>query len=311
MAARGQAPTVLLLAAEPESDASGSLGAASLSPVESPGDSAGGSKGATASGLGDDDPGEVGLTSSDEPNGDDSAVAPLSEQQDAATPSPTAAASSGEGAATSAAASPTNSEGARQAAASSSGEGVIAGDDADAGTAVTTMTPAPPVPVSRIRSPLPLSAFPAPSLADTDELYDGSPPSALVPATDAADSRESRKSEEYPHRGSESGLESPATGRGDSSEPTEARHDGIAPAPDASGGRKDSGGGGDGASSWGGLLDVNIFCSGSGNCPLHEAAGSGSVGAVLSLLDLGADVSAMNARGDTALHVSGSRTRFD
>ncbi|CAN0535272.1 unnamed protein product, partial [Ectocarpus sp. 8 AP-2014] len=41
-----------------------------------------------------------------------------------------------------------------------------------------------------------------------------------------------------------------------------------------------------------------------GNCPLHEAAASGKVGAVLSLLDLGADVSVANGCGDTALHVS-------
>lgn len=38
--------------------------------------------------------------------------------------------------------------------------------------------------------------------------------------------------------------------------------------------------------------------------PLHEAAESGSVETVLSLLDLGADVLAADAHGDTPLHVS-------
>lgn len=60
----------------------------------------------------------------------------------------------------------------------------------------------------------------------------------------------------------------------------------------------------DEGSAWGGLLDVDVRCSGSGSCPLHEAAASGSVGAVLSLVDLGADVLMANYRGDTALHVS-------
>lgn len=59
----------------------------------------------------------------------------------------------------------------------------------------------------------------------------------------------------------------------------------------------------DGVSAWGGLLEVDIPCAGSGDYPLHEAAASGSVGAVLSLLDLGANVSAVNACGDTPLHV--------
>lgn len=56
-------------------------------------------------------------------------------------------------------------------------------------------------------------------------------------------------------------------------------------------------------SGWEGLLEVNVRCTGSGNCPLHEAAASGSVGAVLSLLDLGANVNMVNGHGDTALHV--------
>lgn len=64
----------------------------------------------------------------------------------------------------------------------------------------------------------------------------------------------------------------------------------------------------DGASAWGGLLEVDIPCVGSGSYPLHEAAVSGSVGAVLSLLDLGADMSVVNACGDTPLHVSSART---
>ncbi|CAM9488276.1 unnamed protein product, partial [Hapterophycus canaliculatus] len=57
-------------------------------------------------------------------------------------------------------------------------------------------------------------------------------------------------------------------------------------------------------SGWEGLLEVDLRCSGSGNCPLHDAAASGSVGAVLSLLDLGADIAITNGRGDTALHVA-------
>lgn len=78
----------------------------------------------------------------------------------------------------------------------------------------------------------------------------------------------------------------------------------------AGGGGSAHGGSGNSArdawmSEWAGLLDVNIRCAGSRSCPLHEAAASGSVGAVLSLLDLGADVSITNGCGDTALHVSG------
>ena len=88
-------------------------------------------------------------------------------------------------------------------------------------------------------------------------------------------------------------------------------HNNSRPAGDSNSGNDGRGGshrtGDSWTSEWGDLLDVNIRCAGSGSCPLHEAAASGSIGAVLSLLDLGADVSIANGCGDTALHVSVTR----
>ena len=41
-----------------------------------------------------------------------------------------------------------------------------------------------------------------------------------------------------------------------------------------------------------------------GNCALHWAAGAGHEDAVLLLLDMGAEIDAVNGEGDTALHLA-------
>ncbi len=167
-----------------------------------------------------------------------------------------------------------------------------------------------------LRSPLPLSTFAVPSLADTKEL-DGHSPRR---SGDEAD-RGRKGRAPSGGRGSAEGEASAVLpvsvngtyrrslgelGPGDEAGRNASDTDGSSAAMNSGGGGSDStraGRGEEEDDGWGGILEVDVRCSGSGNCPLHEAAASGSVGAVLSLLDLGADLSVANSRGDTALHV--------
>lgn len=194
---------------------------------------------------------------------------------------------------------------------------------------------------SLVRSPLPLSSFAPPSLADTEELRDhrrrqsgdaaaagggdeeplgggaakgGDGSAALAINVSSSGRRTSRRASAARSRGGRATsvvqLESGKGGRrsGEMSiaeeEPASLRNAGSAGEADDDSARLGGSEATDEGSGWGGLLDVNVRCGVSGNCPIHEAAASGSVGAVLSLLDLGADMSIVNGCGDTALHVS-------
>ncbi|CAM9488020.1 unnamed protein product [Ectocarpus sp. 4 AP-2014] len=175
-------------------------------------------------------------------------------------------------------------------------------------------TPAP----SSVRSPLPLSAFAAPSLADTEELrdlrhhyHDVTNAASRVerPEGVAIDTARAGSTSTTTNVNSRSSLARKASSSGDTRDTARSggnhSYYGGDDHDDSSGSEvRSEGEEGDNPSGWGGLLEVDMRCSGSGNCPLHEAAASGKVGAVLSLLDLGADVSVANGCGDTALHVA-------
>eukprot|EP00903_Cladosiphon_okamuranus_P012766 g11934.t1 len=216
--------------------------------------------------------------------------------------------------------------------------------DGAAGEEAGGCAPAPSV----VRSPLPLSAFAAPSLADTKELRDhrrhqsrdaaggsgdegppgggaakeGDVSAALAINVNGGDPRSSRSTSTTRSRGGraastvqegngrgsrksvvdDQSAPNGAHGTDEADDDSDVKVSGGCSAADSArlGGSEEE----DEVSGWGGLLDVNVRCAGSGNCPLHEAAASGSVGAVLSLLDLGADASIVNCNGDTALHVA-------
>lgn len=214
---------------------------------------------------------------------------------------------------------------------------------------------------SCVRTPLPLSNFAAPSLVDTDDFYDRqryrqseNPATAVAVAgiaveegaaatepgateglgstsatvsklranrSSSAHSRDSRDEAAdaaaaavagvaaAPRKGWTGGSVRDSAGSISTVQDGGAINNGGSETDDSSGrvsrkqGSSSIRGEGEKTSGWEGLLEVNVRCSESGNYPLHEAAASGSVGAVLSLLDLGASVNMVNGRGDTALHV--------
>lgn len=205
-----------------------------------------------------------------------------------------------------------------------------------------------PIPCA-VRSPVPLSNFAAPSLADTDSFYDhythrqsDNAATADAVAGNALEEGEASgaaavEALEYTNtsiekagtsmnssthlRGSRDAAAAAVAAsatttpqkcgrRGSVGVGVSSNNNGGSEADDSSGRvcRKEGGRsrreGEQKVSGWEGLLEVHVPCIGSGNCPLHEAAASGSVGAVLSLLDLGANVNMVNGSGDTALHVS-------
>lgn len=180
--------------------------------------------------------------------------------------------------------------------------------------AVAAAAPGAPAP-SSVRSPLPLSGFAAPSLADTEELRDlrqhhqdvtSAASKAERPEGAAIDTGRAGSTSTSTNGNSRSSPVRKASSSGDTahSHGNDTDYSGDDHDDSVSREVRSEGEEGDDPSGWGGLLEVDVRCSGSGNCPLHEAAASGRVGAVLSLLDLGADVSMANGCGDTALHVS-------
>ncbi|CAN0143410.1 unnamed protein product [Scytosiphon promiscuus] len=191
---------------------------------------------------------------------------------------------------------------------------------ADPGAAPASCTPAP----SSVRHPLPLSAFAPPSLAETRELCDYHAQQRSGPGDNAGPAGAGKEgaggepaaigisvnSNIRTGTGDETGSAGDIKNGGDGGQVDDDRDsldDGNGSSSNglSFGSGQGREGNNDGhVSGWEGLLEVNARCSGSGNCPLHEAAASGSVGAVLSLLDLGADLAITNGRGDTALHVA-------
>lgn len=355
MAIRGEAPTVLLLATEADSEWASGGGGGGGGTGTGTGTSTSTNDPSSGKGAGGGS-GHVDDRSSDEQEGGRGAC--LSSSSSATAASLDAVLDVGA------------SGGARAAGTSSvGGDGAAAANDAGTGT------PAP----SSVRSPLPLSTFAAPSLADTDDPRDhhrrrNHLDNAATAAADAgtaveggaatepavADSligtsvvskklRAGRNSSTRSRGSRDAAATAVAaaavpleSGRGGSfaaggcrsnssgsinehHRDSSAKHnlpDGGTINNGGSGSETDYGSGGNGvcsseggggirgaregednASGWEGLLEVHVRCAGSGNCPLHEAAASGSVGAVLSLLDLGADVDVANGWGDSALHV--------
>lgn len=293
MAARGEAPTVLLLAAEPDDEITSSSGGGAGDDDSAVGDSgvlgrdgdsgAGTGSGSNSNGSIDDtDSSSIGGGSGDdhdtfnEPDGVAATLgssSPLPSSVDVAVSPPSPAAE------------PT-------------GAGVAEG--------VATDTPSTLGPVVAqaalclIRSPRPLSAFAAPSLSDTDDEH-STHTETQGQASDMAGANQPRHgpSNHFLKNGE---ATDEITAVPDPDENGDAL---VGSTPRERGSRGMNRSTEDEASAWKDLLDVNVRCSVSGNCPLHEAAASGSVGAVLSLLYLGADTSITNACGDTALHVSG------
>lgn len=365
MAIRGQAPTVLLLATETDSEWTGSSGRGggvgggdtsldTSSGVGSAGgrDSNTSSSGSEGSEIGarsggrSDDVGSEGEKGVDGDRGGGRPARPSSSSSSTAAASLNIVVDIDAGAAARAGSGSVTRASVGNARATDRGPVVGAPDEA---------RPRARAP-SAVRSPLPPSSFAAPSLADTEELHDhrrhqsgdaatgggddvqpgggaakeGDASAAFATNANSSDPRLSRRASTTRSRGGRTAAAvQPERGRSGGSRGvsiTNEQPDGSKNAPDdanstseadddSNGTFSDGGGGadstrlggseeGDEVSGWGGLLDVDVRCSGSGNCPLHEAAASGSVGAVLSLLDLGADVSIVNGCGDTALHVS-------
>lgn len=349
MAIRGEAPTVLLLATETGSDGTGS----SVRSGGAGGDSItlGTSSGGSGSGSSTSSSGSEGTKTEDSSGGSSDDVSSGGEQDgdgDRGGGGPARPPSSSSS--TTAASASLNivvdadaDAGAERAAAYTRPVDGAAGGEAGSGA------PAP----SAVRSPLPLSSFAAPSLADTEEVHDhrrhqprgaaggggdegppgakaakeGDASAALAINVNGVDPRLSRRASTNRSRGGRAAsvvqLEGGRDGRGSrmSIADEQSAPNGVNSAREADDDISEMVGGGGGvaansgarlgeseegneASGWGGLLDVDVRCAGSGNCPLHEAAASGSVGAVLSLLDLGADASIANGCGNTALHVS-------
>ncbi|CAM9626482.1 unnamed protein product [Ectocarpus sp. 6 AP-2014] len=309
MAARGEAPTVLLLATEADSEwTNGGSGGA--------GTGSGNASLDTRSEDASSAPGAGGGGDDDSSSGDDLSSSCVTAASSAVVDDQ----AGGVG----------DENGARVGSGSpipvSGGDtGVADGNAADGAkrlsdiAAVASAAAAPDTPAtSSVRSPLPLSAFVAPSLADTEELRDlrhhhhdvtnatgkAERPEAVAIGTGRAGSTSTST-----NVNSRSSLARKASSSGDTRDTARSGgnlSDGGGDDQDDSGGRevRSEGEEADDPSGWGGLLEVDVRCSGSGNCPLHEAAASGKVGAVLSLLDLGADVSVANGCGDTALHVA-------
>ncbi|CAM9764815.1 unnamed protein product [Ectocarpus fasciculatus] len=306
MAARGEAPTVLLLATEADSEwtnsGSGGVGTGSgNASLDTRSDDA--SSAPSGGGGGGDD-------SSSVDDGSSSCVTAAS----SALVDDHAGGEDGDGSARKGSGSSIRvSGGGRGDVDEKVGDGVkrmsdIAVIASSAAAAAAPDTPAP----SSVRSPQPLSAFAAPSLADTEELRDlrhhhhdvtNVASNAQRPEGAAIDTGRAGSTSTSTNINSTSSLvgdtrDTARSGGNDTDYGGDDRDD--------IGGReiRSEGEEGDDPSGWGGLLEVDVRCSGSGNCPLHEAAASGRVGAVLSLLDLGADVSVANGCGDTALHVA-------
>lgn len=373
MAIRGEAPTVLLLATEAESEwASGSAGdtdtRASNSTSGDGGTSLGTSsndqsstrRGARPSKASDDGASDTGQGFGPDDNGSDrreevgrgtrlpssssAAVAPLDIVVDEGVIEKSGGVRAGSSSTPHT--SSVGGEGSSTARKSRRGD-----DGLDA--------PAP----SCVRTPLPLSNFAAPSLADTDDFYDhhrcrqwenagiadavaGTAVEEGAAATEAGATeglgstdpninklRAGRSSSDSREDAAGAAVATSAAVAGAAAAPKKGRTGGSVRGSASSinslhdGGAINSGGSemddssdrvcrreGEGSSNtrgegeektsgWEELLEVNVRCSESGNYPLHEAAASGSVGAVLSLLDLGAIVGVVNGRGDTALHV--------
>lgn len=295
MAIRGQAPTVLLLVSEPMSElGSGNGGAVfqgksdsikkNIKPTEDSGennisggeDSRGNLDDADASGDGDgvcEDSGSGGR-----PNG--GTAAPLSSVS---------------------ASAPTIEPNAAGAAPTAGGSVTTAETTGKASTGKDKGTAPYPEPSSLIRFPHHQSQFCVPSLADIDEFSEGSNADSRGVAINV--SSNSSLSGQGGGTTRESVHRSFAVSEGHTWDSKEHTRDGISGDRSKLRGQESNERKEDGASAWEGLLDVNVCCLGSGNYPLHEAAASGSVGAVLSLSDLGANMSVVNGCGDTALHV--------
>lgn len=345
MAIRGEAPTVLLLATETDSEwtgssaRSGGVGSGSTSLATSSGVGCGDSNASSSGSGGSSDDGDAdrgGGRSTQPPSASSSTTAAslnivVDTKADADADAGADAERARSGITTRA------SVGNAGAAGGSLVFGA-AGEEAGAGECAPSL----------VRSPLPLSSFAAPSLADTKDFRDhrrhksgdtaagggdegppglgaereGDVSAPLAIGVNSGDRRLSRRASAVHTRGGRSAsvvqLEVGKGGRKSIAEEQPADNNNAPNGANrkadddsdekVSGGAADSarlGGseGGDDLSGWGGILDADVRCAGSGNCPLHEAAASGSVGAVLSLLDLGADVSIVNGHGDTALHV--------
>lgn len=312
IAAKGQAPTVLLLAAEPDSELASGSGGGGRECSASQSGSASVTTETSVLGSSDSNSASTGIAGGgDKLSGDDSesgggvdggAVVPAlpSSLPSASRAAAPATADNGIGDSMNAAdAVSTTVDGASTDIESARKANV---DNADA--AISTPTPAA---LPLIRIPHPLSDFAAPSLADTDEDHEVSafaddvgqvqhvPGDSISPKSPGNHPNKNTRGSFVaaeggpwgPHENDTSLIHGSSSGNG---------------SPDTTG--QDNGVEEEEASAWGGLLAVDVHCLESVNCPLHEAAASGSVGAVLSLLDLGADVAAVNGRGDTALHVS-------
>lgn len=308
MAARGEAPTVLLLATEADSEwTNGGSGGA--------GTGSGNASLVTRSDDASSAPGAGGGGGDDSSSGDDFSSSCVTAESSAVVDDQAGGVGGDNGARKGSGSAIPVSGGDTGVADGNAGDGAKRMSDiaAVASAAAAPDTPAP----SSVRSPLPLSAFAAPSLADTEELHDlrhhhhdvtNAAGKAERPEGVAVDTGRAGSTSTRTNVNSRSSLARKASSSGDTRDTARGGNhsDYGGDDHDDSGGRevRSEGEEGDDPSGWGGLLEVDVRCSGSGNCPLHEAAASGKVGAVLSLLDLGADVSVANGCGDTALHVS-------
>ncbi|CAM9640707.1 unnamed protein product, partial [Ectocarpus sp. 12 AP-2014] len=309
MAARGEAPTVLLLATEADSEwTDGSSGGA--------GTGSGNASLDTRSDDASSAPGAGGGGGDDSSSGDDISSSCVSAASSAVIDDQVGGVGGDNGAREGSGSSIPVSGGDTGVADGKAGDGAKRMSDvaAVASAAAAPDTPAP----SSVRSPLPLSAFAAPSLADTEDFRDlrhhhhdvtNAAGKAERPEGVAIDTGRAGSTSTSTNVNGRSSLARKASSSGDTRDTARSggnHSDYGGDDHDDSSGRevRREGEEGDDPSGWGGLLEVDVRCSGSGNCPLHEAAASGKVGAVLSLLDLGADVSVANGCGDTALHVA-------